>query len=442
MAIFTYTQKQKDTLDIFNDKSKTYYLVEGGSRSGKTFFICDYIIARARKYPGTRHLICRQSKTSCVATVWKQTLLDILSHDNYPEGTWIEDKTNSIINFPEWGGSSIWAGGFDNKQHEDAMLGSEWATIYVNEALDIAYNNFEKLTTRLQCKDVKLKLFADCNPKNPSHWLSKYFKRHIEPKTNEKLRQEVIDRIATVHFHPSDNKTNLSHEYLEQLESLQGLARKRFWDGLWAEDAEGLVYTSFNRPINILDNTIPLQETAETFTTWDFGTADPTFIIVAQILQVPKTNDNKKGLIINIVDEYTNKDKDPDHYYKWMVLRPWFKFKNMHHYCDPAGKIRGAKLDSWVSLLSGLGIYMQYTHVYSPEEAIDCANAIIPFVRVCEKQTPKSVEMFENWKYPLESDGTKKIGAKPNHDEFSHPGTAWYYGMCNRFGTKVSRCIV
>jgi len=177
MSVFTYTQKQKDTLGIFNDKSKTYYLVEGGSRSGKTFLICDYFIARSIKYPKTRRLICRQSKTSCMATVWKQTLLQILSFENYPKDMWQEDKTNSIINFEN--GSSIWAGGFDNKQHEDAMLGSEWADIYINEAIDIVYDYYQKLTTRLQWKDLKTKLFADCNPKNPSHWLSKYFKRYI-----------------------------------------------------------------------------------------------------------------------------------------------------------------------------------------------------------------------------------------------------------------------
>ena len=121
--IFTYTLKQQKALKIFNDKNKIFILCEGGSRSGKTFLICDYIIARAIKYPKTRHVICRQSKTSCREIIWTQTFLKILNDfDNYPSEIWEEDKTNTKINF--WNGSSIWAGGFDNKQHKDAILGT------------------------------------------------------------------------------------------------------------------------------------------------------------------------------------------------------------------------------------------------------------------------------------------------------------------------------
>ncbi len=451
---FKYTEKQSLAVGIFNDPNKAYYLVEGGSRSGKTFLICDYIICRAIKYPNTRHLVCRQSKTSCVATVWKQTLLPILDSKTYNGGWWEEDKTNSIIKFKN--GSSIWAGGFDNKQHEDAMLGSEWGTIFINEAVDMAYADFEKLQTRLQWLPVlsstngsngqpvplRLKLFADCNPKAPSHWLAKYFKRMVDPKTNEKLSEKVSAKIATVHFHPMDNKVNLSSEYLEQLESLSGLARQRFWEGIWAEDSEGLVYHAFDRRVNVVDDVIKYDPNAETFTAWDFGTADPTFIIVGQIKQIPKTKDNKYGFLINIIDEHTATNKDVNYYVSWIKSKEYFKNVNLRHYGDPAGKSRGAALDSWISLLGAQGIFIQYTGAYSVAELADCANTVVSQVRLCEKQTPKTVEMFENWKYPLESDGTKKIGSLPNHDEFSHCGTSFYYFTANRFGTKVCKCVV
>jgi hypothetical protein len=161
-----------------------------------------------------------------------------------------------------------------------------------------------------------------------------------------------------------------------------------------------------------------------------------------QIKQIPQAKEDQKGYTKNIIDEYTATNKDVNHYAAWFKSKDYFKCHNLRHYGDPAGKSRGAALDSWISLLGAQGIYVQYSTSYSVAEMADCANGIIPQMRICEKQTQKTVEMFENWRYPLETDGTKKIGALPNHDEFSHCGTAFYYFACNRFGTRVSKCIV
>jgi len=432
----TYNDKQAAALVRFNEP-KMYYLCYGGSRSGKTWLICKYIILKAMKVPKSRHLICRLSKASCISTVWTQTLLPML--ECYP-GVWVEDKTNRIIKFAN--GSEIRSGGFDNKIHEDAILGSEFATIYVNEVIELSYAIFSKLRSRLNAKDVSLKFFLDCNPKAPSHWVHKFFIKHIEPESGEKLDKNIADSIDSLYFHPKDNIANLNDKYMEQLSLLKGLARKRFYDGEWAEDAEGLVYYGFDRKTNVVENEIAYIPTADTFTAWDFGTADPTFIIVGQILNVPKTDENKKGLVINIIDEYTNNNQSVEHYGLWCKSRPWFGNTMRRDYGDPAGKNRDANLSSWITSLWNYGIQVQYVSSYKIEEYIDDANDIVYNVRVCEKQCPKIVEMFENWKYPLELDGKKKVGVKPNHDIYSHPGTAFYYFAAQRFGKKVGKLIV
>ena len=116
---------------------------------------------------------------------------------------------------------------------------------------------------------------------------------------------------------------------------------------------------------------------------------------------------------------------------------------NRRDYGDPAGTARDAKLESWIFLLSQHGINIEYTTRYkTQEERVDCANNVLPYVRACESQTPKFVEMCENWKYPIGKDGKKVPGAKPLHDEFSHPGTAFYYMTCVRFGKKGGDVIV
>ena len=433
-----YTVKQSKALSEFNNPDKIYYLCDGGSRSGKSWLVCKYIITKALKYPGTRHLICRQSKTSCINTVWKQTLLGILA--NYDKRLWVEDKSNRIINFVN--GSSIWAGGFDNKLHEDAVLGSEYATVFVNEALDMNYPTFSKLRTRLNWKNVSLKFFLDCNPKAPSHWVSKFFIKQIDPEDNKKLAPSIASKIHRIRFHPLDNQENLSAEYLEQLKNLRGLAKSRFWLGEWAEDIEGLVYHAFERKVNIVDEPIEPIIGAETFTAWDFGASDNTAIIIGQILPVPKSIEYIEGYRINILGEYTNRNKSYDHYATWLQRSPWWGM-GPRHYGDPAGTASDAKLESWIYLLGKYGISIEYTTRYKTiEERADAGNAIMPYIRICEKQCPRFVEALENWKYPLGDDGKKKPGSKPEHNEFSHFGTAFYYMACCRFGGKGGGYIV
>ena len=433
-----YTIKQSQALTEFNAKDIIYYLCDGGSRSGKTYLICKYLIVKALKYDNTRHLICRLSKTSCINTVWKQTLLEILS--GYDRRLYEEDKSNRIINF--YNGSSIWSGGFDNKLHEDAVLGSEYASIFVNEGLDLTYPIFSKLRTRLNCKDITLKFFLDCNPKAPSHWVNKFFIKHIDPQDDEKLPLSVSDRIKRIRFHPTDNEVNLSPEYVEQLKNLKGLSKSRFWDGEWAEDIEGLVYHAFERKVNVVEEELKPIQGAETFTAWDFGASDPTAIIVGQIVPVPKSLEFINGYRINILDEYTNRNQSVEHYATWIQRSKWMGY-NRRDYGDPAGTARDSKLESWIYCLGRYGINIEYTTRYNTiEERADCGNSVMPFVRVNEKQCPKFVEALENWKYPMGQDGKKLTGSKPEHNEFSHFGTAFYYMACTRFGKKGGQLIV
>jgi succinate dehydrogenase/fumarate reductase flavoprotein subunit len=55
----------------------------------------------------------------------------------------------------------------------------------------------------------------------------------------------------------------------------------------------------------------------------------------------------------------------------------------------------------------------------------------MPAVKVCENQCPKMVEMLENWTYPKDKDGKIVEGKLPEHNEYSHPGSAFYYLIAN-----------
>ena len=68
------TEKQKAGLNLLSDPEKTRILFTGGSRSGKTFLIIEYLLQRAYQYPGSRQLIVRKHLVDTRNSIWYDTL--------------------------------------------------------------------------------------------------------------------------------------------------------------------------------------------------------------------------------------------------------------------------------------------------------------------------------------------------------------------------------
>jgi len=438
-----YNKRQAEGVKSLSDKSKVLHHHFGGSRSGKTVLDVRAVILRAMGWPGTRHLIARASKSSCVTSVWMQTLLDILSRD-FP-GCWVEDQTKRIINFAN--GSSIWAGGFDNRRHTDEILSKEWATILVVEATELGYLDFKKLLTRLNWNPaeskIPLKFITECNPTVTSHWTNQYFIKGIDIEGGEELTEKERDQIAWLHFSPEDNAENLSPVYLEKLRTSRGMMRKRFYEGIYADSFEGQVYDTFSRGVNVVNNPVVYNPAAEVWRFWDFG-IDPsdTAICWVQIVPVPKSKEFDRGFKIEVFDEYINKNKDV-HHYSNIVNSKNYNNSDIRDAGDPAGATRNESLESWISKLRGENIQVEVPRRNpSIADYISNANELIPYVRICEAQCPRFTEMFENWSYPKDRDGQVVQNSKPQHDTHSHPGTAWYYGIWVKWPGKKSEVIL
>jgi hypothetical protein len=123
------------------------------------------------------------------------------------------------------------------------VLGLEFATIYVNEASQVAWAGVQLLLTRLAQKvmqvlpgrerPLKLRYLFDCNPPSKAHWTFKVFKQKLDPGDEGAAAQP--DNYASLQMNPRDNADNLSPEYLETLQGLSGRMRRRFVDGEFAE---------------------------------------------------------------------------------------------------------------------------------------------------------------------------------------------------------------
>jgi len=143
-------------------------MLRGGSRSGKTFVLIRAILIRAMKAAGSRHAIFRLRRNQVRATIWQDTLPKVVSLC-FP-GLHVQmNQADLIATLPN--GSQIVLAGLDDKERVEKILGTEYSTLYFNEASQIPWRSIEMARTRLaQNSGLRLKTYYDCNPPSKLHW--------------------------------------------------------------------------------------------------------------------------------------------------------------------------------------------------------------------------------------------------------------------------------
>ena len=209
-------------------------MLSGGSGSNKTWTLLHAVCVRALTMEGSRHLCLRKRFEHAKVTLWN-SLKEMIDMEwpslyercgqNRSGGSWVLSFTN---------GSEVHIGGCDDGPRLEKWLGSEWATIYVNECSEIANeNDIELLSSRLRQKiDGRHLLFLDQNPATKKHWS---YERYIKKRGQAKGR-------AFFKINPIDVKENLPKSYIERLEALPERLRKRFLLGEFTDDIEGALW--------------------------------------------------------------------------------------------------------------------------------------------------------------------------------------------------------
>jgi len=244
IPIFSYTQRQREVVrKLFTDRKYKYIKLYGGSRSGKSAVIINLILMMCFKYPGSRHLVCRHSFANAKKTIWKQTIVPML-RPYEKAGLCFINKTQGSIDFEN--GSSIMLGGLQPDQI-DSVLGSEYATIFVNEANENRWGEIELLFSRLNdtSKDkdgnlIHCRFIADLNPTSFNSWDYKFFQLGINPDDDTPHKER--DRIGFARLNPIDNKGNLNEDYFNTLQGLSESKRRRFFLGEYG-NYSGLIYS-------------------------------------------------------------------------------------------------------------------------------------------------------------------------------------------------------
>lgn len=235
------TDKQKEANALLAGIS-THVMLFGGSRSGKTFVLTRAVCTRAIKAARSRHAILRFRFNAVKNSIVLDTFPKVMELC-YPDIEYTINKSDWYAEFSN--GSQIWFGGLDDKERTEKILGMEFATMYLNECSQIPYGSVETAITRLAQKatqqaighipekELKVKVYYDCNPPNKAHWTYRVFKEKRHPETKENLSNP--SDYASMQINPADNTDNLTDGYLDTLKSLSARARKRFLEGEFAD---------------------------------------------------------------------------------------------------------------------------------------------------------------------------------------------------------------
>lgn len=232
MQTFEFTPRQKEARSLMAGVFQ-YFMLFGGSRSGKTFLAVYAIVVRAMKASNSRHAILRFRFNAVKASIIMDTFPKVM-RICFPGTQYEISKTDWIVKFGN--GSEIWFGGLDDKERTEKILGQEFATIYLNECSQIPWGSVGIVITRLaqSCLQddgvpLKLRMLFDCNPPDKNHWTYKVFEQKLDPDTKQPIQN--LHLYGSIQMNPKDNLANLPSSYIETLEGLPPHLRKRFLDG-------------------------------------------------------------------------------------------------------------------------------------------------------------------------------------------------------------------
>lgn len=240
------TEAQDAAIELVGSDAQ-HVMLFGGARSGKTFLFVLLIVIRALAAPLSRHAILRFRYNHVVQSIGMDTLPKVLRLLGV---TGKEDKKMGLWRLPN--GSEIWLGGLDDKERTEKILGSEYATIYLNECSQIPWGSVGLVVTRLaqvvmtktvdqEPKPLTRKMFYDCNPPSKGHWTYKLFVQHRDPESGLPLRDQQAH--ACMQINPKDNLENLPDGYIHTLEGLSARLQRRFLLGEFADANPNALFT-------------------------------------------------------------------------------------------------------------------------------------------------------------------------------------------------------
>lgn len=224
-----FSPKQLKLLNFWREgspyKDCDIVIADGSIRSGKTIAcICSFLQWSQENFDGESFILAGKTMGALKRNVIKP-MLQILTawgwNYNY----------NRSENFIEIGTNTYFMYGANTEASQDALQGLTAAGAYADEAALFPRSFVDQMIGR--CSVDGAKIFLNCNPEGPHH----YIKEEFIDKAKEK-------NIYHLHFTMDDNLT-LSKKVKDRYKRMfTGVFYKRFILGLWVV-ADGLIYQLF-----------------------------------------------------------------------------------------------------------------------------------------------------------------------------------------------------
>ena len=171
------------------DKDIRFIINQGGSRSSKTYSLCQLVIIYALQNPNKVISIVRKSFPALRATVMRDFFEVLKELELY--NSEYHNKTNHIYTFPN--GTEV---EFFSVDDEQKIRGRKRDICWCNEANELNRDEFVQLNIRTDNK-----FFCDFNPSDTEHWLYDLIDRpdaiklHSTYKDNPFLPKSLVKEI-------------------------------------------------------------------------------------------------------------------------------------------------------------------------------------------------------------------------------------------------------
>lgn len=241
-------------------------VLSGPAGTGKSRACLEKLMVAALKYPGMRALIVRQVRDTLASTALK-TLDEFVIKEQLDAGavSYHGASGREPARYRFQNGSEFWLAGLDKPSK---IMSSEFEMIYIQEATEISFDAWQKLSTRQRRFNMPYRqMLADCNPDAPTHWLKQ------QANEGGLTMLESRHRDNPVLYYEDGTKTPQGHDYLATLDELVGVNRSRLRDGLWVA-AEGVIWGSYD-PARHLIPRFDIPKDWQRIWSVDFGSVHP-----------------------------------------------------------------------------------------------------------------------------------------------------------------------
>lgn len=249
-------------------------LMGGPAGTGKSRGCLEKLNRICWKYPGARCLIVRKTRESVTESALVTFEQQVAASDPRLRAIIGNTQRNTRHSYRYPNGSEIIVGGLrtSGKDTTEKVMSTEFDVIYVQEAIELSENDWERLTSRVRNGVVPFQqVIADCNPAGPNHWL---WLRAQSGKT----RYIACQHTDNPKLWDGTDWTPYGRDYMAKLYALSGVLRDRLLLGKWAQ-AEGVVYDNFDLA-NLTDDEpdpdLPIE------IAFDDGYIDPRAILFIQ----------------------------------------------------------------------------------------------------------------------------------------------------------------